>query len=1232
MKLKIILIILISLVMILNIFIPTVTLAVNMTNEISNRKNEDNKENNKTENTITDNTTENEETKNEIIDNNIKNEGTENEIIDNTIENSETSNETPNNENNNLDNSIVNENVEKNEQNNGTINENTEILENENQEEQLQVLNTENTNTDLSVSYRTHVQYIGWQDYVQNGEMAGTQDQSLRLEAINIKLLNNTDENIGIKYQVHAQNYGWMDWKQDGEMAGTQDEGLRLEAIKIDLENSEKYSIMYRVHIQNIGWQEWKTDGEIAGTEGQSLRLEAIEIKIVEKQKKGKLCVDTPSNGTIYYNKETSNISVVGWKMANVSNSYIKAYLDGKEIDTKTISYYERPDVIQAITDYGTEKQNPTPGFRFDINTTNFENRNYVIKIELYSENTLLETISKTVSIDGEMHVQYRTHVQYVGWQNYVQDGEMAGTQDQSLRLEAINLKLVNCPEENMGIKYQVHAQNYGWMDWKQNGEMAGTQDEGLRLEAIKIDLENSENYSVMYRVHIQNIGWQDWKTDGEMAGTEGQALRLEAIEIKIVKKQIKSKLCIDSPSNGTTYYTLETSKINIAGWKMANVPNTYIKAYFDGKEIENNKISYKERPDVIQAITDYGTAEQNPMPGFSFDIDISSYTTGSHALRIEMWYQNEMLEATDKTIYLDSDIHIKYSAHVQYVGWQDYVVDGAISGTVEQALRLEALKIELINTPNTAHIEYRVYIQGTGWTEYVKDGEQAGTTGQDKKIQAIQIKVEGLDGYVVEYQAHMQEKGWQSWAANNMEAGLTSQSLRMEALKIRLVKEENSIVPQVRYSAHNETNGWLNYEKNGITLGNTNNSLKLDAIKVILENAGTANIKYRVHAQEVGWLDTVQNDAQAGTGSSVNGIEAIEMEIEGLSNYSIEYRVYIIGEGWQDWRHDGQQAGTTGEDLQISAIQIRMAIKIDTNNTSNFANLDESKYPGYKTALQQLQSQYPNWNIQIYYTGLDWNDVINGEDEVVNGSPKSLIHEYYGNQSSEWINGTEKYDVSKEYYRASRKAIEYMMDPRNSLEAAWIFQFQDLASASGTREEIARMVSGTFLNTDSIIDTIISTAQEQNISPFHIVSRILQEQDYDGSGIMNGYEYLGKKVYNLFNINVSGDVSTGILAGARYAYDRGWFTPEASIQGGASFLKTYYISVGQSTLYFQKYNVVSSPYYNNQYMQNIRGANDEGNIMYNSYNKSGILNSSFTFLIPVYENMPTIACPRPGN
>ena len=80
-------------------------------------------------------------------------------------------------------------------------------------------------------------------------------------------------------------------------------------------------------------------------------------------------------------------------------------------------------------------------------------------------------------------------------------------------------------------IKYQTHVQDIGWQDYKNNGEMAGTEGQSKRLEGIKIQ---AEGIKVNYQVHVQDVGWQEWKTDNEMAGTEGRSLRLEGIKIKV--------------------------------------------------------------------------------------------------------------------------------------------------------------------------------------------------------------------------------------------------------------------------------------------------------------------------------------------------------------------------------------------------------------------------------------------------------------------------------------------------------------------------------------------------------------------------------------------------------------------------------------------------------------------------------------------------------------------------
>ena len=992
-------------------------------------------------------------------------------------------------------------------------------------------INLENSE-DYSIMYRVHVQNEGWQDWKTDGELAGTSGKSLRLEALNIKLLNNKDENLKIKYQVHVQDEGWQAWKADGELAGTSGKSLRLEGIKIYLENSEDYSIMYRVHVQDEGWQDWRTDGELAGTTGKGLRLEAIQIKVVEKKIKSTMCIDTPQNGKTYYSNEITNIDVAGWKMANVSNTYIKAYINGKEIEEKAISYIKRPDVINAITDYGTEKQNPTPGYKFSVNISELKSGNNTIKIEVYHDSDVLITQSTSFNIDTSPHVQYKTHV--------------------------------------------------------------------------------------------QNEGWQDWKTDGELAGTIGKSLRLEALQIKIVKRQIKSTMCIDAPQNGKVYYNNETTSINVAGWKMANISNTYIKAYLDDKEIDSKTINYTERPDVIKAITDYGTASQNPKPGYNFNVDISALAGGKHIIKIEVYHNENILTTQSTSFNIDTTPHVKYSAHVQNIGWQDYTTDGENIGTIGQGLRVEALKIQLVNVPATAHIKYKAYIEGTGWTSYVKDGEQLGTTGQNKKIEAVQIEIEGLSGYTVEYRAHVQNIGWQQWGSNGMEVGTTGQELRIEALKVRLTKSENTVVPQVKYSSHNATSGWTSYIKNGSVSGNENNAIKLDAIKIALENSGTASIKYKVHVQEIGWMDELQNNAQAGTGESVNGIEAIQIELSGLSGYSIEYRVYVIGKGWQDWVCDGEMAGTTGEGVQIGAIQIRIKIKTDSNK-SNFSSIDTSKYKGYKEALQKLQQQHPNWTIKLVYTGLKWEDVLNAEQgRDSKGEPYSLTQ-----ATGSWRDSSDSDTYQGGWYKASREAIAYMMDPRNSLDQYYVFQFQNLARYSNeTVQKVSIMTNGTYLQSYS--SDLVSASQSYNVSAFHLASRMLMEQGTSGWSV-NGYAYNGRTVYNYANIGATGSTLENIKSsGAAYAYKNHWFTPKTCINGTAKWIYDKYLSNGQNTKYFEKYNVVKYPFYTHQFMQNIRAANDEGYNTAKSLEKNGLLNSSYEFLIPVYEGMPDTACVRP--
>lgn len=136
----------------------------------------------------------------------------------------------------------------------------------------------------VDVSYRTHVENVGWQDWKSNGDLSGTLNEGKRLEGIEITL-DDQGYDLGIAYSTHIQNIGWQDYRTDGLMSGTEGRGLRLEAIRIELTGADAnlFDVYYRVHAQNVGWLDWASNGADAGTAGFGYRLEAIEVRVVPK-------------------------------------------------------------------------------------------------------------------------------------------------------------------------------------------------------------------------------------------------------------------------------------------------------------------------------------------------------------------------------------------------------------------------------------------------------------------------------------------------------------------------------------------------------------------------------------------------------------------------------------------------------------------------------------------------------------------------------------------------------------------------------------------------------------------------------------------------------------------------------------------------------------------------------------------------------------------------------------
>ena len=235
-----------------------------------------------------------------------------------------------------------------------------------------------------------------------------------------------------------------------------------------------------------------------------------------------------------------------------------------------------------------------------------------------------------TLNIVG---VTYRGHVQSIGWQPYVSDGIEAGTDGKSLRVEALNIKLVNAPA-GASIKYQGHIQSIGWQNVIADGIEAGTDGKSLRIEAIKLALINLPGYSVQYRTHIQNIGWQSWVSNGVISGTEGKGLRIEAIEIKIVKtidgstpKPLDFLPVTPIIAPNTLIYTWETVKSKMLNAKIG--PNfRELQGITEGKSWSS--LQYNSHPEYTQAGSTYDVLDMNSLKGSEPNMDIGIIILGN--------------------------------------------------------------------------------------------------------------------------------------------------------------------------------------------------------------------------------------------------------------------------------------------------------------------------------------------------------------------------------------------------------------------------------------------------------------------------------------------------------------------------------------------------------------------------------------------------------------------------
>lgn len=418
------------------------------------------------------------------------------------------------------------------------------------------------------------------------------------------------------------------------------------------------------------------------------------------------------------------------------------------------------------------------------------------VAIDLYAK-------EGNAQIDGG--IRYRAHVQNIGWMDWVNDGAYVGADNKTLRIEAIQIELTGNLKDQYDVYYTGCVQNIGWLGWAKNGQSAGTEAFSWPLEAIRICLTkkgdtppgDNQGYfvkglptealtatahiqtygdmtvtgsgkvigttgkkkrmeglmlnirqtgesgypsgGIRYRAHVQRLGWQGWMHDGELAGTRGKSLRMEAVQIELTG---------DLAKYYDVYYSAHVQQFGWLGWAK------------NGQSAGSEAFSYR-----MEAIKICLVKKESAAPGKTSGAFCQGYSTNN----------------------------LKYSGHVQKIGNTAEVSNNQILGTVGKGLRMEALKIRLVNPSvngKKGGIQYRAHVQNIGWQGWKQNGDLAGTTGKSLRMEAVQMKLSGglSEYYDIYYRVHVQNIGWMGWAKNGQSAGTTGYGYRMEAIQIQLI------------------------------------------------------------------------------------------------------------------------------------------------------------------------------------------------------------------------------------------------------------------------------------------------------------------------------------------------------------------------------------------------------------------------------------------------------------
>ena len=309
-----------------------------------------------------------------------------------------------------------------------------------------------------------------------------------------------------------------------------------------------------------------------------------------------------------------------------------------------------------------------------------------------------------------------------------------------------------------------------------------------------------------------------------------------------------------------------------------------------------------------------------------------------------------------------------------------------------------------------------------------------------------------------------------------------------------------------------------------------------------------------------------------------------------------------------------------------VAASQSAVEYYLDPRNFLNEEYIFQFESTEYNANHTLEGVEYILKGTWLYNTNITYKDASGKEITYKNSSGNAVKY-------STAIMEAAKYSNMSSYYLASKIKQEVGGVPRDQVGGAsgtnatypGIYNFYNIGANSGALDglkwaatvpdrwvtnETCRLRQGPSTSTAELVMLPVNTQVTY-------IATTAKQAD--------GYKWIN------VSVTYSGKAYTGYIREdllTHYTtdeYNRPWTDPYLSIYNGAKWIANNFDT--QFTGYLQKFNVnpaSGSSMHAHEYMTNVRGAADEASHTYAAYKNLNLLSDSMTFVIPVFENMPT--------